>query len=454
MSATTVGVDRDAVYRKISWRLLPFVLACYVVNYLDRVSIGYAKLQFMQEMHMNEAVFGMITAVFFFGYIAFEVPSNLILMRIGAPATLTRVMVLWGAVIVSMMFARNEYWLYVQRFLLGSFEAGFFPGVLLYLSFWFPNHRRGRATSLFLVGIPLSGLVGGAISGAVMEGMDGLLGIRGWRWLFLVDGLPAILLGLAAMFVLTDKPANAGFLTEAEKLVVVEDMEADRRARTTAASTTVMDTLRNPKVWLMVVVYFTMAFLNTNQIWFPTLLREVGARSITEAGNILAGVWIFAAAFVLLVCRNSDRVGDRKWHILATGMLATAAYLALPLAAGNLWATAVLVAVAAASGLRGVHGVLDHSAGVPGGSGCGDGHRHDQRAGPVRRADRSGGGWLGVPRNRQHLYRLHRGRRNDLFRHAAGGVRHPAHAPSQAGGLDRECRRMRGRRGSGDCGCI
>jgi MFS family permease len=349
MSAT-IGVDRDAVYRKIAWRLLPFVLACYVINYLDRVSIGYAKLQFLPELHLNEAAFGMITSVFFFGYIAFEVPSNLLLMRIGAPATLTRIMVLWGAVIVSMMFAQNEYWLYVQRFLLGSFEAGFFPGVLLYLSFWFPNHRRGRATSLFLVGIPLSGLLGGAISGAVMEGMDGLLGIRGWRWLFLVDGLPAILLGLAAMFVLTDRPENATFLTDAEKQVVIEDMEHDRRSRTTAASTTVGETLRNPKVWLMVVCYFTMAFLNTNQIWFPTLLRHVGAKSVTEAGYILSGVWIFAAIFVLLVCRNSDRVGERKWHMLATGALATVAYLCLPLTAGSLWATAALVAVAAASG--------------------------------------------------------------------------------------------------------
>jgi MFS family permease len=350
MSITTAGVDRDAVYRKIGWRLLPFVLACYVVNYLDRVSIGYAKLQFLSELHLNEAEFGLITSAFFFGYIAFEVPSNLLLLRIGAPATLTRIMVLWGLVIVSMMFAQNEYWFYVQRFLLGSFEAGFFPGVLLYLSFWFPNHRRGRATSLFLVGIPLSGLVGGAISGAVMEGMDGLLGLRGWRWLFLVDGLPAILLGLGAMFILTDKPANAAFLSEAEKQVVAEDMEADRQARTTAASSTVMETLRNPKVWLMVVVYFTMAFLNTNQIWFPTLLRETGAKSVTEAGNILVGVWIFAAVFVLLVCRNSDRVGERKWHMLATGLLATVAYLALPLAAGSLWASGVLVAIAAAAG--------------------------------------------------------------------------------------------------------
>jgi sugar phosphate permease len=347
--SSTAGVDRDAVYRKIGWRLLPFVLACYVVNYLDRVSIGYAKLQFLSELHLNEATFGLITAVFFFGYIAFEVPSNLLLMRVGAPATLTRIMVLWGAVIVSMMFARNEYWFYVQRFLLGAFEAGFFPGVLLYLSFWFPNHRRGRATSLFLVGIPLSGLVGGAISGAVMEGMDGFLGLRGWRWLFLIDGLPAILLGLTAMFVLTDRPENARYLTDAEKQVVVEDMEADRRARTTAASATVAETLRNPKVWLMVVVYFTSAFINTNNIWFPTLLRGVGAKSVTEAGHILAGCWVFAAIVVVLVCGNSDRVGDRKWHLLITGVVGTAVYFVLPLAAGSLWASAVLIALGLAS---------------------------------------------------------------------------------------------------------
>jgi MFS family permease len=345
---SAAAVNRDAVYRKIGWRVLPFVLACYVVNYLDRVSIGYAKLQFLPEMHLNEAVFGLITAVFFIGYIAFEVPSNLLLMRIGAPATLARIMILWGAVIVSMMFARNEYWLYAQRFLLGAFEAGFFPGVLLYISFWFPNHQRGRATSLFLVGLPLSGLVGGVISGAVMEGMDGFLDIRGWRWLFLVDGLPAILLGVAAMFVLTDRPANAKFLTEAEKQLVIDDMEADRRARTTVASATVAETLRNPKVWVMVAVYFTSTFLNTNNIWFPTLLRGVGAKSVTEAGNILAGVWAFAAIVVILVCRNSDRVGDRKWHILITGSLASAAYFALPLTASSLWASAVLIGIAVA----------------------------------------------------------------------------------------------------------
>jgi hypothetical protein len=240
------------------------------------------------------------------------------------------------------------------------------------------------------------------------------------------------------MFVLTDKPANAAFLTEAEKQVVIEDMESDRRARPATASTTVRETLRNPKVWLMVVVYFTMAFLNTNQIWFPTLLREVGAKSVTEAGNILVAVWLFAAAFVLLVCRNSDRVGERKWHILVTGMMATVAYLALPLAAGRRQPVGDRRPGRhrRRRGICGIHGVLDHSADVPGSARGGDGHRHDQRPGPVRRAVGPSGRGLGVPRNRQHLYRLHRRRRDDLLRHAARGVRHPAHAAAQAGGVN------------------
>ncbi len=350
MPLTTTAADHDAVYRKIAWRLMPFLLMCYIVNYLDRVSIGYAKLQFVPEMHLNETVFGLITSAFFVGYIVFEIPSNLLLLRIGAPKTLTRIMTLWGLAIVSMAWAQNEYWFYVQRFLLGAFEAGFFPGVLLYLSFWFPNHQRGRATSLFLVGIPLSGVLGGAISGSVMEGMDGLLGLRGWRWLFLVDGIPAVLLGLAAYVMLTDRPENASFLSPAEKQLVVDDMAADRASHTHTPSGSIMEVLRNGKVWMMVFVYFTMAFLNTNQIWFPTLLRKSGATSVTEAAHILAGAWIIVAIFVLFVSRNSDRLGERKWHILVTGLLAVAGYLALPLAVGNLWLTAFLVILSAGGG--------------------------------------------------------------------------------------------------------
>lgn len=346
MSGNT-GTNHDAVYRKIGWRLLPFLLACYVINYLDRVSIGYAKLQFVGDLHLNEAVFGVITSAFAVGYILFEVPSNLLLLRIGAPATLARIMILWGATIVSMAWARDEYWFYAQRFLLGVFEAGFFPGVLLYLSFWYPNHQRGRATSLFLVGLPLSGIVGGAISGTIMDGLNGFLDMRGWRWLFIIDGVPAVLLGLFAWFMLTDKPANATFLTPSEKQLVADDMEADRTARPTAASVTIMQTLRNWRVWIMVAAYFCSVFLNVNNIWFPTILKGVGVKSNSDIGYILALAWAFAALTVVLVCRNSDRVGERKYHLLFTGAIATAAYLVLPLASGSVWATAMLIAIGA-----------------------------------------------------------------------------------------------------------
>ena len=348
MAGTTVP-NHDAVYRKIGWRLMPFLLACYVINYLDRVSIGYAKLQFLGDLHLNQAVFGVIASAFAVGYILFEVPSNMLLLKVGAPATLARIMILWGGTIVSMAFARDEWWFYIQRFLLGVFEAGFFPGVLLYLSFWYPNHQRGRATSLFLVGLPISGILGGAISGAVMEGFDGLLDMRGWRWLFIVDGLPAVLLGLAAMFVLTDRPENARFLTPAEKQLVVDDMEADRRARATPAAATIRETLTSKNVWLLVVVYFCSVFLNVNNLWFPTILKGVGVQSVANIGYILSGVWAFAAVGVVLVCRNSDRVGERRWHLMATGLAAVAAYVVLPLASGSIWMTSALIATGAAA---------------------------------------------------------------------------------------------------------
>jgi MFS family permease len=299
------ATDHNAVYRKIGTRLLPFLLACYVINYMDRVSIGYAKLQFQQDMQLTDSVFGLITSAFFVGYIVFEIPSNLLLLRIGAPKTLMRIMTLWGATTIAMAWAKNEYWFYALRFLLGVFEAGFFPGILLYLSFWYPNHQRGRATSLFLVGIPLAGIVGGAISGGIMDGLDMVLGIRGWQWLFVIDGIPAILLGLSAYFVLTDRPENALFLTPAQRALVADDLMADRKAHTHGTAVSVEEVFTSPRVWLMAFIYFTTAFLNNNNVWFPTLLRRAGAASVSEAAYILMGVWAVAALIVLTVCRNS-----------------------------------------------------------------------------------------------------------------------------------------------------
>jgi sugar phosphate permease len=345
----TTTPDHNAVYRKIGLRLLPFLLACYVINYLDRVSVGYAKLQFLKDMHLSDTVFGLITSAFFVGYILLEIPSNMWLLKIGAPKTLMRIMTLWGLTTVSMAWAQNETWFYIQRFLLGAFEAGFFPGILLYLSFWFPNHQRGRATSLFLVGIPLSGIVGGAISGGIMDGMDGILGMRGWRWLFLIDGIPAVLLGLAAWFVLTDRPENAKFLTQAEKDIVVADMAADRAAHKHGVAASVMDVFKNPRVWLMVFIYFSTAYLNNSNVWFPTLLQQAGAKSVTETAHLLMFIWGFVAIMVIVLCRSSDRALERKWHMLGAGLTACVCYLALPLLAGNLIGTAMLLALSVGS---------------------------------------------------------------------------------------------------------
>jgi MFS family permease len=339
------ATDHNAVYRKIGTRLLPFLLACYVINYMDRVSIGYAKLQFQQDMQLTDSVFGLITSAFFVGYIVFEIPSNLLLLRIGAPKTLMRIMTLWGATTIAMAWAKNEYWFYALRFLLGVFEAGFFPGILLYLSFWYPNHQRGRATSLFLVGIPLAGIVGGAISGGIMDGLDMVLGIRGWQWLFVIDGIPAILLGLSAYFVLTDRPENALFLTPAERALVADDLMADRKAHTHGTAVSVEEVFTSPRVWLMAFIYFTTAFLNNNNVWFPTLLRRAGAASVSEAAYILMGVWAVAALIVLTVCRNSDRMLERKWHMFVMGAVTTAIYLALPLVSHSLWGTATMLSV-------------------------------------------------------------------------------------------------------------
>ena len=189
--------------------------------------------------------------------------------------------------------------------------------------------------------------------------------MRGWRWLFLVDGLPAVLLGLFAMWALTDRPENARFLTEQEKALVREDMEADRQARVTAVSVTIMETLQNPRVWLMVVIYFCSVFLNVNNIWFPTILKSVGMTSVANIGYVLSLAWAFGSIVVLVVCRNSDRVGERKWHLLTTGLIAVAAYYALPLAHGSVGLDGRADRHRAGVWLCQLHGVLDDSAGVP-----------------------------------------------------------------------------------------
>lgn len=339
-----------ALYRRVAWRIMPFLLLCYLVNYVDRTNIGFAKLQFLQDLHLSESVFGLITSSFFVGYILFELPSTLLVPRIGAPKHLLRIMVLWGLVTMSMMFARSEKMFYVQRFLLGVAEAGFFPGVLFYMSLWFPDERRAVMNSLFIVGIPLAGLVGGPISGNIMQHLDGVDGLRGWQWLFALEGPPAILLGLLAVFVLTDRPENARWLSDPERRLLAADIARDRAKRPAHAAHSLGVALRYPRTWLLASIYFSISFYVTNQIWFPTLLKRSGAGSLVSIGWITGGVSLAAAIGVLAIGRSSDRSGERRWHLCTSGLAAVAAYALLPLAAGNVVSTAVLLALGMVSG--------------------------------------------------------------------------------------------------------
>jgi D-galactonate transporter len=339
----------DAIYRKIARRIVPFLFLCYVVNFIDRVNIGFAKLQFLQDLKLTDTVFGVAAGMFFIGYVAFELPSNLLLARIGVRKTLLRIMALWGVVTVALMFVQNATMLYVMRFLLGAAEAGFFPGIILYLTYWFPDHRRGRITSLFVMAVPIAGIIGGPLSGWIMTELHDALGLRGWQWLFLVEGLPAIALGVMAMCYLDDHPRDARWLSDAEKSHVAAALEDDRRCRGEheLAPSRLRDVLLSPRIYLLAAIYFTVFMcLNAIGFWIPTILREVGVQRITDIGLLSGAISVCTAIGIVAIGRSSDRRMERRWHVASCGFAAAICFLLLPLASHNVPFTVLLLAVA------------------------------------------------------------------------------------------------------------
>lgn len=347
MQSPTVTPELDALYRRIAWRIVPFLFICYVVNYIDRVNIGFAKLQFLQDLKLNDAVFGLAAGLFFVGYLVFELPSNLLMARIGVRKTLMRIMVLWGAFTVLLMFVQNATMLYVLRFLLGAAEAGFFPGIIFYLTLWFPNQRRGRITSLFIMAVPLAGIIGGPVSGWIMDSFHDLHGLRGWQWLFLIEGVPAIVLGVLALVCLADKPQQARWLSDAEKAVVSAALETDHQQRETATSARLVDALRSPRLYLLSAIYFT-AFMGLNAVgfWIPTILKGVGVQTLTQIGWLSGVISVCTAIGIFLIGRSSDRHMERRWHTALCGFAAAVAFLLLPLASHSAALTVALLAVA------------------------------------------------------------------------------------------------------------
>lgn len=267
------------VYTKIAWRIIPVLMLCYFFAYLDRVNVGFAKLQMLNDLKFSETAYGLGAGLFFIGYLLFEVPSNILMMRIGARKTICRIMVLWGAISVAFAFVQTPTQFYILRVLLGAAEAGFYPGIILYLSFWFPSATRAKMTALFFTAVPVSGLFGAPASGLILDGLNGLHGLSGWQWMFIFEGIPSLLLGLAVPILLCDAPQQAKWLNDAEKATVVGELEQESRAKSEHAhgDIGVAGTFTNARVWhLTAICVCQVAAIYGIGFWLPTILREVG----------------------------------------------------------------------------------------------------------------------------------------------------------------------------------
>ncbi len=307
------------VYAKVLWRLVPFLFLCYVVAYLDRVNVGFAKLQMLSDLQFSEAVYGLGAGIFFIGYFLFEVPSNIILHKTGARIWIARIMITWGVISVAMMLVNSPEVFYFLRFFLGAAEAGFFPGIILYLTYWFPSERRGRVIALFMTAVALSGVIGGPLSGWIMQVFEGVNGWSSWQWLFLLEGIPSILMGVCVFFYLDDSIDAAKWLTQNEKKFLKERIQNDQ---TEASDHGIMHTFKNSKVWVLATIYFCFVMgLYGVSFWLPQLIKSMGVKNVLDIGLLTAIPYGVATVMMILVSRSSDRMGERRWHTAIASIL-------------------------------------------------------------------------------------------------------------------------------------
>lgn len=304
----------NRIYSKITWRLIPFLAVLWILAWLDRVNIGYAKLQMLDDLAFSEAVYGLGAGIFFLGYFFFEVPSNLLLEKIGAKKTLMRITIGWGLICIAQMFVKSPEAFYVLRFLLGVCEAGFYPGIILYLTYWYPTIRRARAFGLFMSASAIAGVVGGPLAGLIMTSLHRVNGLSGWQWLFLLEGIPSVIAGIATYFYLTDKPSQAKWLTSLEKQKVQNDVERDQRMLG-ARDHSIGAALRNPKIWALVLIFFCIIAANSSLTFFaPTLVKMLGYTSTMQIGWIMSGIYLLGALGMIMNGRHSDRTKEERLH--------------------------------------------------------------------------------------------------------------------------------------------
>ncbi|NMZ07983.1 MULTISPECIES: MFS transporter [Pseudomonas] len=345
----TVADPIHALYHKITWKLIPFLCFCYLAAYLDRINIGFAKLQMQDQLQFSETAFGLGAGLFFVGYILFEVPSNLILERVGARIWIARIMITWGLLSACTLLVTSTTQFYVLRFLLGVAEAGFLPGVLYYLTTWFPTHRRGRVIALFMIGLPLSSVIGGPLSGWIMSHFDQLAGLRGWQWLFLLEALPSVLLGVLAFWALPNTYHQAKWLSADEKALLQQQLHADA-SQASHSPRRFRDGFFNIKVWMLGGIDFSILLsAYAMGFWMPTLIRNAGISDTFHIGLLTALPSVAALAGMLLIGASSDKYRERRWHIIVPFLVGAVAMASSTFFTHNVVATVALFAVASAA---------------------------------------------------------------------------------------------------------
>jgi MFS family permease len=314
------GSEADATFAKITARLIPFLALLWILAWIDRVNIGFAKLQMLDDLKFSESVYGLGAGILFVGYFVFEVPSNLLLARIGARKTIARITIGWGFVCVLQMFVTTPLQFYIVRFMLGACEAGFYPGVIFFLSSWYPAARRARVFGLFMSASAIAGVLGGPFAGMVFTGLSGAGGWAGWQWLFLLEGLPSIVAGLATLAYLPDRPAEARWLDDRDREIVAAELAGDRRDLGPREHN-VMAAFTNPKVWLLIAIFFCLLWANsTLTFWAPSIIAEAGFGP-AAVGWIAGGAYLVGAAGMIWNGFDSDRQGETRGHFaVAAGL--------------------------------------------------------------------------------------------------------------------------------------
>jgi MFS family permease len=321
-------------YSKVDWRLIPFLFLCYILAYLDRVNVGFAKLQMVKDLSLSDAAFATGAGIFFIGYFFFEVPSNILLKKFGARVWIARIMISWGVISSLMMFVHSERAFYAMRFLLGIAEAGFFPGIIFYLTLWYPSRLRSTRTALFVSAIAVSGVLGNPISGAIMDSLSGTAGLAGWQWLFLFEGIPSFLVGIWVFFYLDSSILDAKWLTAEEKDLLARNLDAEEKHK---SEVHLGDAFKSGKVWALCAIYFTLMIgLYGISFWLPTIVKAFGVKGYLQVGLITAIPYFVAVVGMLLISRSSDRTGERRLHYVvnvsagAIGLILSGVYASNP----------------------------------------------------------------------------------------------------------------------------